>query len=460
MILKTLQTFIKHHPQAPLVVAYSGGVDSQVLLHAIAELKRQNVIEQNVLAIHVNHGLSTNATQWQSFAEQQCQQLNICFKTINVEVIDKPQISLEAQARERRYQALENISPNNAIILTGHHQDDQVETFFLSLKRGSGLKGLSAMGYESEFGDKNQVLIRPLLAISRESIVKYAQEHQLEWIEDESNSDTRFDRNFLRQDILPQLKARWSTFNQTVLRSTQHCQEAQQILDEVAESDLAKCLLEEKVLSVSALKLLSKARFSQVIRFFIQQHKSLMPSQQQLHQLYQQLSLAGQDKNPELKLGDIWLRRFQDKLYLTSEFQVVTQWKCEIKHSKENQIIELPDCLGKLSVDFTQEHLPKTNGLEDKLGLTSLLSVPESIESIILVFTHNNPKCLPDYRQHSRALKKVLQELNIPPWQRKRLPLLFINDELAAVIGYFVCQPFLANKYQQKIIVHWLKESG
>lgn len=451
MIVKTLHTILKHYPQAPLVIAYSGGVDSQVLLHAVATLKCENHIKQKVMAIHVNHGLSAQSSHWQNFAKQQCQQLNIHFETINVEVIDKPRTSLEAQARDKRYQALENLSPKNAVILTAHHQDDQVETFFLSLKRGSGLKGLSAMGAVSEFGNKSQLLLRPLLNISREDIVHYAQEHQLEWIEDESNSDTRFDRNFLRKDILPELKVRWPNINQTIYRSVQHCQEAQQIIDEVAEQDLTQCLQASDVLAIPALMQLSQARFNQAIRFFIQQHKCLMPSQQQLQQLYEQLSQAAEDKTPEVKLGNIWLRRFQDKLYITPEYQTLTEWQCDIEFEKNHQMIELPDDLGKLTFNVKHEGNPE---------LVSSISLPKKVESIRVAFAHKNPKCLPDYRQHSRPLKKVLQELTIPPWQRKRLPLLFINNELAAVIGHFVCQPFMADKHQNKIIVHWLKESG
>jgi tRNA(Ile)-lysidine synthase len=471
MILKTLNTFLKNYPKAPLVIAYSGGVDSQVLLHAVAQLKRQNILKQNVIAIHVNHGLSPFAKQWQNFALHQCEQLNIQFKTVNVKVLEKPRTSLEAQARDKRYQALEELSPKNAVILTGHHQDDQVETFFLSLKRGSGLKGLSAMGIESEFGCKNQRLLRPLLNVSREGIVHYAQEHQLKWIEDESNTDTRFDRNFLRKEILPKLKARWSNFNQTVTRSAQHCQEAQQILDEVAEQDLEHCLVEKSVLAIPALMALSLARFNQTVRFFIHQHKSLMPTQQQLEQLYEQLSEAGKDKTPEVKLGDVWLRRFQDKLYLTSEYQAVKEWQYEIDLDKNNQTIELPDRLGKLILYLDQEKIIDSHEVPDNSARYKLdsdideksitsLSLPNNIQSIKLAFSHENPKCLPDYRRQSRSLKKVLQELSIPPWQRKRLPLLFINNELVAVIGYFVCQPFIADKHQNKIIVHWLKESG
>lgn len=456
MILSTLTTFFNQYPDAPIVIAYSGGVDSQVLLHAVAQLKQNNVLKQKVIAIHVNHGLSQSAELWQQFAKQQCQLFKIDFKTINVNIIDKPRTSLEAQARDERYQALADLSPNNAVIVTGHHQDDQVETFFLALKRGSGLKGLSAMASESKLANSEQKLLRPLLPISRENIVQYAQEHQLAWLEDESNADTRFDRNFLRKEILPQLKARWPNFNDTVTRSAQHCQEAQRILDEVAAQDLTQCLVEQRVLSIAALLLLSQARFNQVIRYFIQQHQALMPSQQQLLQLYQQLTEAGKDKNPAVKLGDIWLRRFQDKLYLTQDYHSVTDWRydCDLALIDGEYAITMPDNLGCVFVTSNEKHI---NEKQEKV-LT--LSLPETIHSLSIAFEHDNPKCLPDYRQQSRPLKKVLQELAIPPWQRKRLPLLFINNELAAVVGYFVCQPFSENKHQQKIMVHWQKESG
>lgn len=456
MILPTLTAFLNHYPDAPIVIAYSGGVDSQVLLHAVAQLKQNKALKQEVMAIHVNHGLSQLAGQWQQFAQQQCQLFDIDFCTINVNVIDKPRTSLEAQARDARYQALIDLSPNNAVILTGHHQDDQVETFFLALKRGSGLKGLSAMASESNLSKSTQKLLRPFLQISRENIVHYAQTYQLAWLEDESNADTRFDRNFLRKEIIPQLKARWPNFNDTVMRSTQHCQEAQSILDELAEQDLSQCLVDQNVLSIAPLLSLSQARFNQVIRYLIKQHQALMPSQQQLQQLYLQLTEAGKDKNPEVKLGDVWLRRFKENLYLTENYQPVTNWRYDFDLAliDDGFAIVMPDSLGRVFVNSGEKPI------NEKQETAFVLSLPESLHSIAIVFEHDNPKCLPDYRQQSRPLKKVLQELAIPPWQRKRLPLLFINNELAAVFGYFVCQPFSENKHQQKIMVHWQKESG
>ncbi|MEW6991262.1 tRNA lysidine(34) synthetase TilS [Colwelliaceae bacterium 6441] len=452
MILKTLKKYLTKHSNTPLVIAYSGGVDSQVLLHAIAQLKQQNHLSQEILAIHVNHGLSPFAKQWQDFTKQQCKTLGINYQTVNVEIEQKPRISLEAQARDKRYHALSELSPDNAILLTGHHQDDQVETFFLSLKRGSGLKGLSAMAVSSTFGDKSQQLTRPFLNTSRKDIVQYAQENNLEWIEDESNKNIVFDRNFLRKDILPKLNARWANFDQTVMRSIQHCQDAQTILDEVAEQDLAHCLIESSIVDITALMALSLARFNQVVRFFINQHHQLMPSQQQLLQLRQQLLSAGKDKNPAVKLGDIWFRRYQNKLYLTPDFKSVAQWEESFTLSEEQKNIKLPDLLGELLINKADKSLASQ--------YTILMSIPSHIDNIAIKFSHDNPQCQPEYRQHSRSLKKVLQELNIPPWQRKRLPMLYVNNELAAVIGLFVCQPFLENVHQQKITIHWHKNSG
>lgn len=467
MILNTLKNYLVKYPETPIVVAYSGGIDSQVLLHAVSKLEQNKTVTNRILAIHVNHGLSPLAEQWQNFCKQQCQQLSIEFQTIEVEILNKPRTSIEAQARDKRYQVLENLSPDNALILTGHHQDDQVETFFLSLKRGSGLKGLSAMGQYSSFGNKSQFLLRPLLNISRAEIELYAKEHNLKWIEDESNSDISFDRNFLRRNILPQLKERWSNFNGTVSRSIQHCQDAQQILDEIAAQDLTHCLVDSHILDISSLLLLSQPRFNQTIRFFIAQHNQLMPSVQQLFQLHEQLSNAGKDKSPEVKLGDIWLRRFQDKLYLTADQQSVAQWQCDIDLSGEQKEITLPDHLGKLifnvvDASLDEDGLGEKKYTTDKLNENEIcsLSVPKNIDTIKISFSHGNPKCLPDFRHKSRSFKKVLQELFIPPWERKRLPLLYVNDELAAVVNSFVCQPFLLNKHQRKIKVHWVKKSG
>lgn len=444
LIESALLSALSKYSKMPLVIAYSGGVDSQVLLYALASLKQKNstvTLPLNALTVcHVNHGLSVNADAWQNFAKEQCQQVNFPLMVCRVNVQAQAQHSLEALARDARYQALQSIYNQPSLIITGHHKDDQVETFLLALKRGSGLKGLSAMAEETK--QAKDLLVRPLLHISRTQIIDYANEHNLTWVEDESNRDTRFDRNFIRNDIMPLLTNRWPSIANTISRSSEHCQEGQLLLDELAAVDLATCQDKESRLAVEELSHLSQARFNNLIRYFLTLNHCLMPSTEQLLQLYQQLS-AADDKNPAVKVGNHYLRRHKKSLYLTVDFDDVSEWKINIDLCKHSANIELPDNLGQLRLFIDQQE----KGEDPQLIVNKPYSIiaPEKNQKITVRFNHDNPKCLPDYRHHSRSLKKVLQELDIPPWQRKRIPFLYYDDVLVAAIGYFVCQPFMSN---------------
>jgi tRNA(Ile)-lysidine synthase len=454
MIESALLSAITKYPNTPLVIAYSGGVDSQVLLHALAKLKQTKKFPNRMTVCHVNHGLSENASRWQNFAEQAGQKLNLPFVACQVNVQKQPQQSLEALAREARYQALQSIYNEKSLIITGHHRDDQAETFLLTLKRGAGLKGLSAMAAETMQG--KDILIRPLLDISRAEIVDYANDNELNWVEDESNSDTRFDRNFIRQQIMPLLSERWPSIAQTITRSSSHCLEGQLLLNELAEQDLTRCQLSELCLSVSKLSKLSVARFNNLIRYFLAQHNYLMPSMEQLAQVYQQL-FANEDKNPAVKVANNYLRRYKNTLHLTADFIDVSDWQAVLCcYEKQNvaiaKVIELPDSLGKLTFTNSQSFKLAKSGQR--------IALPTKEQKVTLRFCHSNPTCLPDYRNHSRSLKKVLQELNIPPWQRKRIPFLYYDNVLVAVIGHFVCQAFVPdinvpNKNEPSITVIW-----
>ncbi|HCH69695.1 MAG TPA: tRNA lysidine(34) synthetase TilS [Colwellia sp.] len=448
LIELALYSAISKYPKTPLVIAYSGGVDSQVLLHALAKLKHEKKLPNIITVCHVNHGLSANATKWLNFAEQSCQKLNLPFIACQVNIQTQPQQSLEALAREARYQALQSIYDEQSLIFTGHHRDDQAETFLLALKRGSGLKGLSAMVPETK-QDKD-ILVRPLLNISRAEIVYYAKQNQLDWVEDESNSDTHFDRNFIRQKIMPLLNERWPSIAQTINRSSSHCLEGQLLLNELAEQDLVSSQLSELCLSVSELSKLSTARFNNLIRYFLCQHNYLMPSTKQLAQVYQQL-FANEDKNPAVKVANNYLRRYKKALYLTADFIDVSDWQTHICcYEKESvaiaKVIELPDGLGKLTFSNSRQSFELS-----KSG--QRIALPSKAQKVTLSFGHSNPTCLPDYRNHSRSLKKVLQELNIPPWQRKRISFLYYDGVLVAAMGYFVCQAFVPHKNDPSMTV-------
>jgi len=431
-IESALFSAIRKHPKMPLVIAYSGGVDSQVLLHAFASLNQKNVISNLIRVCHVNHGLSKNANAWQTFAEQECTKLNLKLTVSQVNVQAQAQQSLEALARDARYQVLQSIHCKPSIIITGHHSDDQAETFLLALKRGSGLKGLSAMATETK--QAKDLLLRPLLKVSRAQIIDYAKKHDLTWVEDESNTDSRFERNFIRNDIMPLLANRWPSIVNTINRSSEHCREGQLLLSELAAEDHNFCQNEAKSLSVVPLSQLSQGRFNNLIRYFLELNHCLMPSTEQLAQLRQQLK-ADDDKNPAVKVGDHYLRRYKGTLYLTVDFDDVSDWQGDVTLCETHCFIALPDHLGKLN-------FLKTDTI-DAQKISQRVVMPSNGKKVTIRFNHNNPTCLPDYRNHSRSLKKVLQELNIPPWQRKRIPFLYYDDVLVAAIGFFVCQDFL-----------------
>jgi len=461
MIEKSLKLFLKDYANnSDIIIAYSGGVDSQVLLHALVKLKHAKAIQNPLVVCHVNHGLSDNAQRWQAFSQSECERLNVKFQCSEVNIKAAPQKSLEAQARDARYQVLQSVSQTPSLILTGHHSDDQTETFLLALKRGSGLKGLSAMASESSLGQHK--LLRPLLNTSRKDIVAYATMHNLKWIEDESNADTRFDRNFIRHDILPILSRRWPSINQTINRSAALCLEGQTLLNEMAEQDLILCraVLQDslgdeahakenllKKLPIDKLLSYSKARFNNLVRHFLAVNDCLMPSSEQLEQVYKQIH-ASQDKSPSIKVGDYCLRRYKSCLYLTPDYLDLSQWQQQVSISEASQKIILPDHLGDLAFcfgDVTKTTLVVAMAQNSDLETVNELELlaPNSHQVVTVKFTHNNPTCMPDYRDKSRPMKKVLQELNIAPWQRKRIPFIYYDDVLVAAFGHFVCKPFL-----------------
>ena len=435
----TLKTLFETHGNIELIIAYSGGIDSQVLLHALVQLKQNKLINNEITVCHVNHGLSGNAERWQKLAEQECIKLSVNLIVKRVNVRSKAQQSLEALARDARYNALKSLRDKKSVVLTGHHSDDQSETFLLALKRGAGLKGLSAMSVQTKLGQ--HLLIRPLLNVTRQEIENYAENHQLSWVEDESNLDTSFDRNFIRQKIIPLLRERWPSINNTINRSASHCLAGQELLDELAEQDLTVCKTGDSGLHVSALTTLSPARFNNLIRFFMAQQGCLMPSTEQVNQVRLQLQ-ADEDKSPQIKVAEQVFRRFKNTLFLTPEYSDISNWQGQVDLFQDtlifgNKVLVLPDNLGELS--FNRNVVINA---DSRINLPRI-SLPMPGQQVNVRFCHENPKCLPHFRQHSRTVKKVLQELNIPPWQRKRIAFLYYDNELVAAIGHFICQPFI-----------------
>lgn len=286
MILNALNSLQKQSPTR-WVVGLSGGIDSTVLLHALTQCDW--IDNQKILALHVNHQLQDQADDMQQQCAQLCASLDITFQA---EVINsKPKVgdSIEAFARDARRDIFQKCLGADDILLTAQHQNDQAETVLLQLCRGAGIKGLSAMPFEQVMGAGR--CLRPLLTISRDEIEQYAQEHQLSWVEDPSNQDTRFSRNFIRHEVMPLLQTHYQGVVKAITRSAEHCQQASELLGQVADKWLSDCVQDEG-LSVKALVQFSQTEQLVILRHWLSQN-GYRCSQAQLQQLQQQAHAQG-----------------------------------------------------------------------------------------------------------------------------------------------------------------------
>lgn len=245
-----------------ILVAFSGGLDSTVLLHQLVQWRALHP-DVALRAIHIHHGLSPYADSWVQHCESVCAQWQVSLVVERVHLEDDG-LGIEAQARRARYQAFAQTLLPGEVLMTAQHLDDQCETFLLALKRGSGPAGLSAMGESSPFAGTQ--LIRPLLAQTREALEAWARQHELCWIEDESNQDDTYDRNFLRLRVTPLLQQRWPHFAQAVARSAALCAEQESLLDELLASDLADCITSRGTLLLTPLMMMSGVRRAALLR--------------------------------------------------------------------------------------------------------------------------------------------------------------------------------------------------
>lgn len=288
------------------LVAYSGGVDSHVLLHQLAQTHPQQLV-----AVHVNHGLHPRAQQWQQHCEHVCQQLSVAFKAVSINVVKKPRQSLEAIARKLRYDVFAELLAPGDTLVTGHNQNDQAETVLLQLMRGAGVKGLSGMPFEKPFAAG--LHRRPLLSMSRNEIEAYARAHQLSWIEDPSNAENDFDRNFLRNTIIPELTVRREGVVAGIARSAKHIATSAELLDELAAIDYEAVRGEtSSYLSIPALCALSTARQSNVLRYWLSLLDVQLPSEAILQQIKQQLLYSYPGAMPEVRWANVVLKRNRD----------------------------------------------------------------------------------------------------------------------------------------------------
>lgn len=416
-----------------ILVGFSGGLDSTVLLHALVTIRQTTVSNLNIRAVYIHHGLSDKADDWAIHCQKVCLNWQVEFYSRQVEVVPAKK-GIEAAARDARYQAFREILLPEEIIVTAQHLDDQAETFLLALKRGSGPAGLSAMPISIPFA--NTYLIRPLLSFSRQQLAGYAQKNALSWIDDESNQDDRYDRNFLRLNIMPHFNQRWPHFSQAVARSASLCAEQEALLNELLQDCLLQLVTEEGALQLDVLADYYEMKRNAILRRWFSLHRILMPSRAQLKQIWQEVICARPDAEPKFILASNVIRRFRQQLWLLPQFKDITKiclaWQLP-------SAIELPDNLGTLIVS--------DNG--------SGFRAPLADEKVTVRFgLKGNIKIIG--RQHSRRSKKLWQELGIAPWLRERTPLIYYNDELIAAIGVFVTESGRCIDGQPELKVKWI----
>lgn len=427
-------------PGDRLVAGLSGGVDSVALLDLLDRLAPRLRFELS--ALHVNHQISPRAGEWAGFCKALCSERGIAFKAVEVTVARRSGESLEAVAREARYQVFVR-QPGEFIVLA-HHLDDQAETLLLQLLRGAGVKGLSAMpvvrAQHAALGIQHSApqLLRPLLAVTRSEIEAYARKRGLQWVEDESNVNTSFDRNFLRHQVLPLLEKRFPAYRATLIRASENLAEAAGLLDELAQID-AQSAVADGLLRLDALRKLNSARAKNLLRFYLAWRQVPMPSSKRLEDILCQLTGARGDSMVRVKLGEFEIRCYRDALYVQktrrlprAEFSM--PWRGEDR-------LKIDELGGTLVFRGT-----KGGGI----SLTKLLAGPVTVH-----MRQGGERFRPNCKRPRRSLKNLLQETGIPPWERERLPLLFTGDSLVWVPDIGIDCDFQAQDDEEGLVPEW-----
>lgn len=437
--LEDLQRLLIAHVHIQrFVVAYSGGVDSHVLLHLLIT-HRQALAGRRLEAVYVNHGLHLAATHWEQHCKVICQQMDITFTAIPVDASSDSRESPEAVARRVRYQALAKLLGHRDAVLTAHHRDDQAETLLLQLLRGSGPHGLAAMPAAASLG--KGLLLRPLLNIPRKEILAYAKDHDLHWIEDPSNADPAIDRNYLRHTVLPLMKTHWPAAIDTLARSARLCAEASQLLDELADMDLLQVTDgDAKRLSIARLCVLTEERQRNCLRRWFRVINLPSPNAAQLHHILQDVLLAPPDRQPHIHWPGGEVRRYRDHLFAMRPLPFHDP--AQVFPIQTMAPLSIPP-IGQLCLLSAQGQGLNKKMLDNK--------------SLYVGFWRGGERFQPVGRAHSQSLKKLFQAAGVPPWERDRVPLLYVDNTLAAVGGLGTSARFAVGHDEQGFIFTWQK---
>lgn len=311
-LFAVLERLVKDPAHAAYCVAFSGGLDSTALLCGMREIQREHS-SLRLRALHVNHHLLPEADAWAEQCRAVAAQLDVPFEVLDATVETGAGISTEAAARDARYALFRSRLQKDELLLTAHHQDDQLETVLLQLMRGAGVAGLAAMPNAAIFGEG--LHLRPLLGFNRDAFAEFVRPTGLSWIEDTSNADLRFDRNYVRHRLLPAIRERWPSAAASASRSAAHLASAQYLLDELAKIDMAAAN-EEGALKVEALRVLEPRRARNLLRYWIRSAGFRSPSTVKLNDILRQMLDSREDASPCIAWDTAQVRRRRGKVHL------------------------------------------------------------------------------------------------------------------------------------------------
>ena len=432
-LLESLEQLLPADATGRWCVALSGGLDSTVLLQALARAIPSEA-RGRLRAVYVNHRLQVESDAWHRHCEQVCLGLAVAYQQIVVTVPREAGASLEAAARTVRYAALRAVLAPGEALLTAHHADDQLETVLLALLRGAGIKGLAAMPAVQRFGAGWHV--RPLLDQTRASIEQWARATGLAWITDPSNQALDFDRKYLRSEVIPALQQRWPAAAHSASRTALHAAEADQLLQQAAEADAAEAMV-QSCLKVSALARLSGPRRRNLLRYWLRRCGASTPSTRKLAGMEHDMLSARPDRLPCTEWDHFAVRRYRDLLYcLSNDAAPICQpllWNWS-----------MPLSLGPLGQLQTQ---PVTGG-----GL-AVARLPQTL----LVC------CRPDAERSARRgqagkLKKLLQKADVLPWYRDQVPVALLDGQLLSVGDWWLSSRFKAGAGEPGVRVVWSEQ--
>ena len=418
-----------------LGIAFSGGLDSSVLLNLISD---QVIPKDRITALHINHGINNDSDKWEEFCAQIADGLGVDFKSWKLKDLDK--IS-EDILRNKRHEVFKSWADHNDLIITGHHLDDHIETVLFRLFRGTGIKGLEGIREISKVRDIN--FYRPFLKNKKKEILKYAQEHNLSWVEDDSNRESKFSRNMIRNDLMPKIISRWPSIGKSIGKLSEEAKWNQKILTDIAREDLAYIDARKDKINMQRLKTLSNERQKNVIVFWLNNQNAIYVPSKLIFQILSSIAEPSSESRSFIIHSDS----------PNNDIRVIVSSK-EIRMVDQGSLKPLPENL-RVNWDLKNSIKIPSGELSTQESYGKGLDKKYLKDNVIIKARVGGERCKPFGRDKSQKIKNLFQEFEIPDWKRNSIPLIYINDRIAAVGDLWVCDEFHTNLDESGISIVW-----